>query len=277
MDPYYRTLRGFIVLVEKEWLSFGHPFQERGGVCSLEDGPEAIPVFLQWLDCVWQTLFQFPNQFEFNNAFLVELAESIFSGRYGTFLFSNQKERRKYLAGVNTESFWTHIEYNHAYKNPFFLGKLDSVLVPTFDPRSLTLWGGFYLRWYDPSLSVKLPRAGLGPCGQDVLAFTNARELSEKQQLERHLLALETVLQNVQQEIQSKQEILKEVSAGQSVMEARHHVLYRSRSNIVSGIVSKKSPALPRSNTGISSLRERKAQDSSLNLDFFCADPGSET
>ncbi|VCU39500.1 Bgt-1133, partial [Blumeria graminis f. sp. tritici] len=36
LDPYYRTIDGFIVLIEKDWLAFGHMFQHRSGFLNSE-------------------------------------------------------------------------------------------------------------------------------------------------------------------------------------------------------------------------------------------------
>ena len=68
LDPFYRTVSGFQVLIEREWLGFGHKFSDRNGFGV--DG-EQSPIFLQWLDCVHQIMIQFPTSFQFNLNFLV--------------------------------------------------------------------------------------------------------------------------------------------------------------------------------------------------------------
>lgn len=39
---------------------------------------EDSPVFVQWVDCVWQLMHQFPAAFEFNEHFLVTLLDHVF-------------------------------------------------------------------------------------------------------------------------------------------------------------------------------------------------------
>ena len=72
LDPYYRTIDGFQVLVQREWIAYGHKFADRcGHGVGTNDPNERSPVFLQWLDCIYQLLFQNPTAFEFNEMFLV--------------------------------------------------------------------------------------------------------------------------------------------------------------------------------------------------------------
>lgn len=72
LDPFYRTVEGFRILVEREWLGFGHKFADRCGHGPGSDEPnERCPVFLQWLDVVHQIHRQFPCSFEFSMGFLV--------------------------------------------------------------------------------------------------------------------------------------------------------------------------------------------------------------
>jgi len=49
LDPFYRTLEGFAILVEKDWCSFGHMFQKR---CAHPTSDDTSPIFQQFLDAV---------------------------------------------------------------------------------------------------------------------------------------------------------------------------------------------------------------------------------
>lgn len=57
------------MLCEREWLDFGHKFEDRCGIG--EESSEKCPVFLQWLDCVHNIYLQFPCAFEFSKRYLV--------------------------------------------------------------------------------------------------------------------------------------------------------------------------------------------------------------
>lgn len=94
LDPYYRTLKGFEVLIEKEWLSFGHKFQQRIGHGDINHSDaDRSPVFLQFIDCVWQISKQLPHAMEFNEYFLITILDHLYSCRFGTFLRNTERER----------------------------------------------------------------------------------------------------------------------------------------------------------------------------------------
>ncbi|XP_023166410.1 myotubularin-related protein 13 [Drosophila hydei] len=100
LDPYYRSIDGFRVLVEKEWLAFGHRFAHRSNLKPSHASTNIAfaPTFLQFLDVVYQLQRQFPMAFEFNDFYLRFLAYHVVSCRFRTFLFDCELER--YDSGI---------------------------------------------------------------------------------------------------------------------------------------------------------------------------------
>jgi len=121
LDPYFRTRQGFACLVEKDFSAFGHPFHLRcahgegrndnTNSNSGNDGGQIAPIFLQFLDCVYQLVSLFPECFEFNTKYLLLCSEHVYSCRFGNFLCDSEREREE-LAGIRQRTFsiWDYLE-----------------------------------------------------------------------------------------------------------------------------------------------------------------------
>mmetsp|Transcript_9818 Transcript_9818/g.17323 ORF Transcript_9818/g.17323 Transcript_9818/m.17323 type:complete len:145 (-) Transcript_9818:65-499(-) len=136
LDPFYRTLRGFVVLIEKEWISFGHQFHKRTGADHFFEtnkvtlSSQTSPIFVQWLDCVGQILRQKPNAFHFNERLLVLLADAAHGRACGAFLGDCDRARARRRPGVkeNALSLWDYVILNKSQIiNPNFKEELSAV------------------------------------------------------------------------------------------------------------------------------------------------------
>ncbi|GJN90765.1 hypothetical protein Rhopal_003779-T1 [Rhodotorula paludigena] len=178
LDPYFRTARGLAVLIEKDWISYGHRFADRSGhLCndrvdfvqklgtdastqqaflasvtrqfapSSHAFKETCPVFQQFLDCIYQIQRQFPDRFEWNEQLLRHLVREAYSDANGSFLVNSEKDRAELRARERTSSVW------------------DSV----FDADTGALKPEFRNAAYDPSLDD--PQSKAPNADQGVLLF----------------------------------------------------------------------------------------------------------
>lgn len=153
LDPFYRTREGFATLVEKDFMSFGHPFHTR---CAHGEGRgdradssgaggdegQISPIFLQFLDCVYQVVHQYPECFEFNTKYLLMLSEHVYSCRFGTMLCDTERER-EVIAGIRqrTHCLWEYLNARDDLVNKRFTASGGVLLMPLPSLlRNVTLW-----------------------------------------------------------------------------------------------------------------------------------------
>ncbi|KAG3036316.1 hypothetical protein PC120_g342 [Phytophthora cactorum] len=150
IDPYYRTIRGFATLVEKDWLAFGHKYAERCGSDRNRDPQrnKSSPIMFQFIDAVWQMQRQYPRSFEFNERFLLHLANSLTSGLYGTFMYDSRLQRDVNEVKYNTVSVWTPVLMKpELYSNSNY-EMHDGPIWPWVSCKMMRLWENYFFQWH---------------------------------------------------------------------------------------------------------------------------------
>ena len=167
LDPHYRTIRGFASLIEKDFCAFGHMFDKRTG----QGVEERSPIFLQFIDAVYQLTRQFPTSFEFNELYLLVIADAAYSRLFANFLGNtecNRFNRLMILAdefaeeigrtdGLNMiscidlwnfldESYDAAIFTNLLYAPPILGSRHTTLLRPIIDERCMHVWEAYYCR-----------------------------------------------------------------------------------------------------------------------------------
>ena len=144
LDPFYRTLKGFGILIEKDFVSFGHQFALRNGCYSEKKENEMSPIFIQFLFCVYQLINQFPTCFEFNEYLLLFLSHEIYNNKYGNFLFNSEYSFHQNSAKELTISIWTEVlENKYKYFNPYYC-EYNGIIIPRCEIELIDNWINFF-------------------------------------------------------------------------------------------------------------------------------------
>jgi hypothetical protein len=123
LDPYYRTIEGFGVLIEKEWVSMGHRFRTRNCLGQVPSD-ETSQIFFQWIECVYQLVMQHRDSFEFTPTYLMLVFQGMLSSRFGNFLFDCEADRKVHQHPL--PSIWPYLwSIKHIFENRNYVHSND--------------------------------------------------------------------------------------------------------------------------------------------------------
>eukprot|EP00916_Digyalum_oweni_P020238 GHVL01033764.1.p1 GENE.GHVL01033764.1~~GHVL01033764.1.p1 ORF type:complete len:466 (+),score=74.97 GHVL01033764.1:531-1928(+) len=196
VDQYYRTTHGFLTVIAREFLSFGHKFHTRLGLPGnlseeeeVEDktttsntsglftfgqnnkaavtttasgGSESSrsPIFIEFLDCVYQLQRQNICNFEFNEDLLLYLANEIYFCRFGNFLCDNPQQRKQLNLVNRTKCIFKDIiTRKNDYRNILYFKPLENEESIILQCRSelplLHPWISYWFRYHPIGATLK--------------------------------------------------------------------------------------------------------------------------
>lgn len=149
LDPYYRTLEGFAVLIEKEWITSGHLFTDRNLIGEYKPkSSQYSPIFYQFIETLYQLFVKYPTAFEFNENYLLDLSDAIYTCEYSDFIFNNEMERMKtpaassfFKESLTSKGLEKYLNLN--YK------AIDEILSAEMRVCDVDLWKKWWFRFID--------------------------------------------------------------------------------------------------------------------------------
>jgi len=93
LEEEFRTRSGFERLVQNNWVSLGFPFSKCHALSGAAAGASVNPVFLLFLDCVYQISVQFPSSLEFTCSYLIIVWDTVLLPVFDTFIFDCEHDR----------------------------------------------------------------------------------------------------------------------------------------------------------------------------------------
>ncbi|XP_050421975.1 myotubularin-related protein 10-B isoform X2 [Adelges cooleyi] len=161
IDSHFRSILGFQMLIQKEWVVMGHQFCTRLGHVYSPDSVKS-PLLLLFLDCVWQLTQQFPSKFEFTDTYLITLWDTSHVSVFDTFLFDNEHDRHYATSDGSSpfmlRSIWAWEEQFLdrdlvQFHNPLYNSTDDGTLKVASEVSCLSVWTQCYYRFL-PTLEI---------------------------------------------------------------------------------------------------------------------------